>query len=412
MKKTFVKIFATLLLVLFATKGFAQKVVIEDYNRSSIYTLAMLKEGKKMSDEIFLTYWNMESPEKYNDHDLSLKVIYAPAGKLNDKEMEAQLTTFVEKNQIAKRMVAKWFNRDKKTGSFDMTLIQERGNYNATQADLAQALQTARGKAMLADAGEQLIGNTFLIINDIQYVDKEEAAQKAAAVFAIIGAVAGGIGGNIGDLAKSVADLGKTISDAVAGFSVDITSHLYQLDWNDEVAATFYKNYYFDANSIDADKKKKFDADKSLFKMKYVGSYSTRSAKTVTRGLHEPQQVFRKVLSRAVDNNIVELQKKFPIFKVTTAVYEVGDGEVYAQIGLKEGVDASSKYEVLERRENQDGEITYRRVGVVKPVRNKIWDNRCMATEEGAENATLNYTTFDIVSGLGFYPGMLIREIR
>lgn len=412
MKKTFVKIFATLLLVLFATKGFAQKVVIEDYNRSSIYTLAMLKEGKKMSDEIFLTYWNMESPEKYNDHDLSLKVIYAPAGKLNDKEMEAKLTTFVEKNQIAKRMVAKWFNRDKKTGSFDMTLIQERGNYNATQADLAQALQTARGKAMLADAGEQLIGNTFLIINDIQYVDKEEAAQKAAAVFAIIGAVAGGIGGNIGDLAKSVADLGKTISDAVAGFSVDITSHLYQLDWNDEVAATFYKNYYFDANSIDADKKKKFDADKSLFKMKYVGSYSTRSAKTVTRGLHEPQQVFRKVLSRAVDNNIVELQKKFPIFKVTTAVYEVGDGEVYAQIGLKEGVDAASKYEVLERRENQDGEITYRRVGVVKPVRNKIWDNRCMATEEGAENATLNYTTFDIVSGLGFYPGMLIREIR
>ncbi len=412
MKKTFVKIFATLLLVLFATKGFAQKVVIEDYNRSSIYTLAMLKEGKKMSDEIFLTYWNMESPEKYNDHDLSLKVIYAPAGKLNDKEMEAKLTTFVEKNQIAKRMVAKWFNRDKKTGSFDMTLIQERGNYNATQADLAQALQTARGKAMLADAGEQLIGNTFLIINDIQYVDKEEAAQKAAAVFAIIGAVAGGIGGNIGDLAKSVADLGKTISDAVAGFSVDITSHLYQLDWNDEVAATFYKNYYFDANSIDADKKKKYDADKSLFKMKYVGSYSTRSAKTVTRGLHEPQQVFRKVLSRAVDNNIVELQKKFPIFKVTTALYGVGDGEIYAQIGMKEGVDASSKYEVLERRENQDGEITYRRVGVVKPVRNKIWDNRCMATEEGAENATLNYTTFDIVSGLGFYPGMLIREIR
>ncbi len=401
-----------LLLVLFAAKGLAQKTVIEDYNRSSIYTLAMLEQGKKMSDEIFLTYWNMESPEKYNDHNLSLRVIYAPGGKLNDKEMEEQLTTFVEKNQIAKRMVAKWFNRDKATGSFDMALIQERGNYNATQADLAQALHTARGKAMLADAGEQLIGNTFVIINDIRYVDKEEAAQKAAAVFAIIGALAGGIGGNVGDLAQSVADLGKAISDAVAGFSVDITSHLYQLDWNDEVAATFYQNYYFDANSIDADKKKKFDADKSLFKMKYVGSYSTRSAKTVTRGLHDADQVFRKVLSRAVDNNIVQLQKKFPVFQVTTALYEVGDGEIYAQIGLKEGVSATSKYEVLERRENAEGEISYRRVGVVKPIKSKIWDNRCMATEEGAENASLNYTTFDIVSGVGFYPGMLIREIR
>ncbi len=412
MKTIHVRIFAMLLLVLFAANGFAQKVVVEDYNRSSIYTLAMLEQGKKMTDEIFLTYWNMESPEKYNDHDLSLKVIFAPAGDLKDKEMVAQLTTFIEKNQIAKRMVAKWFNRDKKTGSFDMTLIQERGNYNATQADLAIALQTARGKAMLADAGEQLIGNTFVVVNDIRYVDKEEGAQKAAAIFGAIASLAGGIGGSIGDLAKSVADLGKTISDAVAGFTVDITSHLYQLDWNDEIAATFYHDYYFDAAALDADKKKKFEADKSLFKMKYIGSYSTRSAKTVTRGLHNPEQVFQKVLSRAVDNNIVELQKKFPIFKVTTALYGVGDGEVYAQIGMKEGVSANSKYEVLERKENAEGEISYRRVGVLKPIKDKIWDNRCMATEEGAENATLKYTTFDIVSGLGFYPGMLIREIR
>lgn len=35
-----------------------------------------------------------------------------------------------------------------------------------------------------------------------------------------------------------------------------------------------------------------------------------------------------------------------------------------------------------------------------------------MAVEEEAENALLKYTTFEVVSGKGFYPGMLVREIR
>ena len=35
-----------------------------------------------------------------------------------------------------------------------------------------------------------------------------------------------------------------------------------------------------------------------------------------------------------------------------------------------------------------------------------------MRVEEEAENANLNYTTFEVVSGSGFYPGMLVREIK
>jgi hypothetical protein len=31
---------------------------------------------------------------------------------------------------------------------------------------------------MLADAGEELIGNTFVVINDFKYVSKEEIANK------------------------------------------------------------------------------------------------------------------------------------------------------------------------------------------------------------------------------------------
>jgi len=51
-------------------------------------------------------------------------------------------------------------------------------------------------------------------------------------------------------------------------------------------------------------------------------------------------------------------------------------------------------------------------VGVIRPVKDKIWDNRYMAAEEKAENATLGFTTFEKVSGGSFYPGMLIREMK
>ena len=59
-----------------------------------------------------------------------------------------------------------------------------------------------------------------------------------------------------------------------------------------------------------------------------------------------------------------------------------------------------------------NGRTKYKRIGIIKPIKGKIWDNRYMAVEEEAVNALLKYTTFEVVSGKGFYPGMLVREIR
>ena len=67
---------------------------------------------------------------------------------------------------------------------------------------------------------------------------------------------------------------------------------------------------------------------------------------------------------------------------------------------------------MLEIVQNENGRYTYVRKGVIKPVDKKIWDNRYMAVDEEADNADLNYTTFEVVSGSDFYPGMLIREIK
>ena len=218
----------------------------------------------------------------------------------------------------------------------------------------------------------------------------------------------------IANLTKSFSDLGGLVSDQIAGFMVDVHSYLFQLEWNDEIAAKFYSEYWCDANNPDPARKAAFEADKTTFKMKYIGDYSARSSKTVMRGLYTPQDVFNKVMTRAADENIVQLQKKFPVFKVTAPLTDVENGIVKAHIGLKEGVNPKSKYEVLERRRAEDGTISYERRAVLVPDKDRIWDNRCMAVEEMADNAELGATSFRITSGneASLYRGMLLREIR
>ena len=84
---------------------------------------------------------------------------------------------------------------------------------------------------------------------------------------------------------------------------------------------------------------------------------------------------------------------------------------ITAYVGMKEGVTSKSKFEVLEVVELENGKHKYNRVGVIQPIENLIWDNRFMAVEEGAQGATLGFTTFRKVSGKDFSKGMLIREM-
>ena len=120
--------------------------------------------------------------------------------------------------------------------------------------------------------------------------------------------------------------------------------------------------------------------------------------------------MIRKVCTRAIDKNVALLQKKYEEFKVKTPLYTTEP--VAAKIGLKEDITIDSRFEVLEMVEKEDGRTEYKRVGVIKPIKGRIWDNRFMAEfEDENKGADLNATEFEVVNGSGFYPGMLIREI-
>lgn len=388
------------------------------YRRSSLYSFLIAHPQAKYASQIDYVYLGLPTPDKYEDHNLNVRRVEALSARA---VQPYEITAFLQGNQVARRLVAKWFNRDA-DGVFNVDLVADRGNYNASEMDVVEARMTKRGLAMLSDAGEELIGNTFVTVNDIVYIDKEQRAQLASAILQIVAqaalvataaaddddteAIAGAIAGT--------AALGSIIADNLAGFKVKVTTHLYQLVWNDSIANLFYSDYWVDENTPEAERlRRKALFDQSdLFTLKYLGKYKVKSEKTVMKGVHSNEDIIRKVCARAMDRNIVGLQKKFEAFKVKTPVIAVENGKVVAKVGKKEGLKPSTKFEVLQPVEREDGRMVYRRVGVVKPQKGQIWDNRYMAFEEQSDGSDLTATTFRTVSGVGFVPGMLIRQLK
>lgn len=377
----------------------------ETYTRSSLCSFLISRTDQGMYDRIQERFMEIPTPDQYNSHDLSIRILNV------DKKgnYSNEITDWLDRHQVASRLVARWFERDILTGQCSMDLIKSRGLYNASELDRELAARSARGMAMLEDAGEELIGNTFVLVHEATYIDNAQRSKNVATGIRIVGALASPfLGSAISDLADNLADITETIK----GFKVKIHTSLYQLDWSDAVSNTFYEELYSDVP--DDEKRRLFDKKRDMFKLSYVGDVTSAGAQTSFMGINEdhPELMIRKACQRAIDDNVRDLQKKFEVFRVKSPILAVTDKkEVQVPIGMKEGVNPESEYEVLERQE-RNGRTVYKRVGVVTPVTGQIWDNRFMAGEENAVGSELRYTTFKVKSGSTPMEGQLVRQIK
>ena len=388
----------------------AQKKNIEeiDYRRNSIYSILVNHTKEKYADNIADAFVGMPLPDKYNDHDLSVKVVSTATDF-----KQSSVDRFIEENNIASHLVSRWFNRDIETGACDLNLIKERGLYNASEFDRMIAEQTIRGNAMLEDAGEDLIQNTFVIVNDIKYVDQEAAGQAAGVALQVLFGLAGSFtsaytGANVQNSFNTVGEGMNQMMRTLKGFKVKVHTYLYRLRWDEETAARFYTEMYSD--KPDETKKTAFENNRKMFKVEYVGSQlsSGKDISFMGVNLDTPDAMVRKACMRAIDENVANLSRNFEPFKVKVKL--TNTKPIQAPIGMKEDVTEKTKYEVL-LPEIVNGKTKYRHIAVIQPIAGMIWDNRYMAYEEGAVGSTLNYTTFTKISGGEIMPGMLIREM-
>ena len=427
--------FLTLLCVCAVIAAQAQSNL--EYRRNSLATMLVYHPEDEFGGEIYKAFDSLPIPDKYDDHTIAgmriinnrsiwglqrrdsgyFKATYGHQLTAQELQKNAQYTEdLLNQKQMAKYMVAKWFGLTGSTveeATFNTKLIQSRGQYNANDVDVALALQTTRGLASLSDAGEELLHNTFVLVNDITYITAEQEAAAAKAAMSVIGGILDGLTGGTGgrDLAKAAGQ----IADSFTGFKVKTHSYLYQLEWNDSIAAIFYTYHY--TGKPDPEKIRAFLNDETTYRLKYVAHEYEFDKKSVLKGKYERTELVRTICARSMDKNIVALAKQYEDFKVKTPVYSVltnknGKTEGYAaKIGMKEGITENSKFQVVQRLQDPEtGKTKYKYVATVKPKKGLIWDNRYNAVLEEADGATLPYTTFVKTAGGEILPGMLLIE--
>lgn len=368
------------------------------YRRSSLYSVMVDQPTLPYAAEIKKNFENSPIPDKFNNHNLSKRVY--DFGELPTDGSDSPILS-----AIARDIVAKWFNRSSK-GGFNMNLIKERGFYDASALDVVKAQASKRGLDLLADAGEELIGKTFVLINEFKYTDKAEVAEKASGWLNAIGTIADYAGASNVSTVTTLTSTGATV--AGKGYIVKTNAHLYQLVWDEETAAIFYNDYWADDKTITPAKKKAFD-ESTIFKLKYIGTDTSWSdIQSTVFTSKSDEQLIERATVKAIDRVIVKLQKNHDQFKTKTPLYTVDP--LTAKVGLKEGITNKSTFDVLEQVEDENGKTQYVKVGVVKvDSKYPIWDNTYGAQEENP-NSTVDRTYFKKVSGKDFSPGMLLVQ--
>lgn len=445
------KILVLLLLSASTMSWAADKVKEVKYRRSSLYTIMVPDEhitgdAGEIVQKAFLA---MPIPSKYNDHNLSERVISvkdikvsedelkvvenlgvtgkkklggllksaskavtgdeSTNGKLSDTEMVARILKYFNENHVANKLVAKWYGYDGKTSKFNYNLIMSRGLYNASQEEKVVAELSKGGKSKIMDnASAELIPQTFVMVTRDSYLSAEE-------ILAMINATAGSglLGGALGgytQLATGVAAM------ALKGYFVKTTSYLFELSWDKDIQTEFETKYWNTnpASFISSGK----------CELKYVGKtwdYAPATMKLSFKA-DADAKVINRATERATDGSILKLQKKYEQFKTRAPLHIDDEGNIFAYIGMKEGVKNGTKFEVFEQVMKEDGTMEYNKVGAISALKGKVWDNRAGANEviagaaedaaeEKAEDTSLKCTYFS-GNAKKLMDGMLIRQVK
>ena len=149
----------------------------ERYRRSSLCIIMLTHRGKKYATEMERVFKSFPLPLRYNEHNISDLRVISVKGKQERKDIDKLLNS----NEIAQKMVGRWFNRDA-SGLMNMDLIHERGGYGASYSDYQRSQNTVRGTALLRDEGIELLQSTFVLVCDMDYIDQSQGSSVFAGI--------------------------------------------------------------------------------------------------------------------------------------------------------------------------------------------------------------------------------------
>lgn len=394
------KLITCLLIVLFAIANNlnAQSVSSESnkigsvgttYDRNAI-TVMVLDSKNKYAADLKNGSSEINVPGKYDNNMLD-------ARNLSASSNSTRIQNALINNKIPNDIVAKWFARDSETGKLNMSVVHERGLYNATDDDVMRASGSKIGLAKLKDAGELLLKHSYILVIELKDIesmeekyDRQDKKLKA--------------------LAEQLDKDFEPVKRRKNGWVGDAKTYLYRLDFNDSIMNYIYNDLwiYDDDDEKTASKKKALFSQVNLPITFVLSTEGNADGSQYNKGeiLAPPtqlnrQQLFGKLINTGLTTTLYEIERKVEEFRVKTPLY--GTHPLKAKIGKKEGVKTEQRYFVYEFEQNRNGKTKANRKGVVRAK--TVIDNRNVATG----NSQL-YTTFYQTAGFKLMDGMMLQQ--
>lgn len=372
--------------VAFSQDGTSANGQMTEYNRNSL--TIMLVEGGKYSSELQAAINHVVVPEKFDNNMLDNRIM--PDSKSSDevgKRLEAM--------KVPNGIISKWFSRAD-DGKFNMSVIHDRGLYNATDADVLAASASKRGLSKLQDAGEKLISHSYVMVLAYgtiktmeQIYDEQDAARRKRAQ-------------NTGKEFKPVPRTRNGYRGEVAGF-------LFRLADVSQAMDNFYSNMWiFDDDSPEIVAKKRQMFDTTRFKLSFVTSVVANCEGTqLNVGEQKSKaELFGILMNNSIQNLVTGFENKVDEWKVRTALYSVFP--LRAKIGTKEDLTVEDRYFVYEFRMDKNNQIYADRRGVVRAK--KVVNNSYVAQGNTDENLRNTTSKFYQVAGHKLEPGMFLEQ--
>jgi len=369
--------------------------VATEYDRNSL-AYFLLDFGDNGFNEILKkSFQSLNISSKFDDNSIARRFIKPPLKR--EEILKSQFLTpglsnnvtdlignIIVNDHYSNDIIAKWFSR-RPDGSFGIELLQERGLYNATDADVKAASSSKIGMAKIMDSGEKLLNKSYLIVFDVSdLISKEEYYNR------------------LDKESKTPVKREKN------GFMANVNAYVYKIDFNDSINAVFWQQLWVDKGDPMLSTKK-LAFDNFSFPVTYVTRLTTSSeASQYNPGESAAQktqktndELMTELLSNGVNNTLLVLERSLEDFRVKTVLFSARPPK--AKIGYKENLRIDQRYFVYEMRQGSNGVIKAHRKGVIRAT-NKIVDNRFVST------GNTEPSKFYQVAGKRLDAGMLLQQ--
>jgi hypothetical protein len=372
--------------------------IATEYDRNSLTYFLIDFGDNGFNDLLKRSFQTIKVTDKFDDNTTDRRFIMPPVTReeilkstfftpLVGNDVTNKIGKALVKGHYSNDIIAKWFSR-RPDGSFGVELLQQRGLYNATDADVKAANASKIGIAKLMDSGEKLLNKSYIIVYDVSdLITKTEYYNR---------------------LDKKNKTPDKPVKRDMNGFLGNVNAYIYKLDFNDSINAVFWQQLWADQGDPKLkDKKRAFD--NFSFPVKYV-TRITSSAEASQYNPGEPaapkiqatnDELMTNLLNTGINSTMMTLDRSLEDFRVKTVLF--GIRPLRAKIGMKENLRIDQRYFVFEMQQRSNGDIKAKKKGVIRAT-NKIEDNRQVATGQSKPSV------FYQVAGSRLDEGMLLQQ--